>query len=193
MMTARTEYRLLNRQDNADIRLSAFGRRIGLISEEQHAAVLSKYESVNTEIKRLENTYLAPTAELCAMLESRGTTSPSSGVSLASLLRRPQVDYKCLAPFDPERPDLLSVVQREVEISVKYEGYIAKELRAADEFRRMESRAIPPDLDYEHMNGLRIEARQKLAKFRPQNIGQASRISGVSPADITALMIHLGR
>ena len=193
MMTARTEYRLLNRQDNADIRLSALGRRIGLVSEEHHAAVLFKYDSVDAEIRRLENTYLAPTDDLRIMLESRDTTSPPSGVSLASLLRRPQVDYKCLAPFDRERPELPLVVQREVEISVKYEGYIAKELRAADEFRKMESRAIPPDVDYVNMNGLRLEARQKLTKIRPQNIGQASRISGVSPADITALMIHLGK
>ena len=193
MMTARTEYRLLNRQDNADLRLSGYGRRVGLVSEERHRAVLEKYALVGSEIERLENTHTAPTEELCALCEKRGTTPPVSGVSLAALLRRPQLDYACLAPFDKDRPDLPPAVRYEVEVSVKYAGYIEKEQRAVEEFRKLESRVIPPDTDYTDMQGVRLEARQKLEKLRPQNIGQASRISGVSPADIAALMVHLGK
>lgn len=192
MMTSRSEYRLLHRQDNADLRMSPIGHRIGLVSDERYQAVLQKYETVKTEIARLEKTHIAPTPALCAMLEQRGTTPPKSGVSLAALICRPQLDYACLAPFDPDRPRLDPAVQEQAEISLKYAGYLDRQEKQLADFRRMESRELPADLDYGGIAGLRLEARQKLGQIRPANLGQASRISGVSPADITALMIHLG-
>jgi len=191
MMTARSEYRLLHRQDNADERLSAVGRRIGLVSEETHQAVLRKYELVEKELDRLEHTHLAPTPALCALLESRGTAAPLSGVSLADLLRRPQLDYEDLTSFDPERPELPAAVREQVGIRLKYDGYIRRQLRQVEEFARMEDRPLPGGLDYASIPGLRIEARQKLARLRPESFGRASRISGVSPADIAALMVYL--
>jgi len=193
MMTSRSEYRLLHRQDNADIRLSHIGRRIGLISEERYQAVLEKYKAVDEEISRLEKTHIAPTAELKSVLESLGTSAPISGVSLADLIRRPQVRYEDLTPFDRNRPDLPKAVREQVEIVLKYSGYIEKQKKQVEEFRRMESRLLPEDIDYMSLSGLRIEARQKLSKIRPLNLGQASRISGVNPADIAALMIYLER
>ncbi|MBQ6539404.1 MAG: tRNA uridine-5-carboxymethylaminomethyl(34) synthesis enzyme MnmG [Oscillospiraceae bacterium] len=191
MMTSRSEYRLLHRQDNADRRLSQIGYHIGLVSKERYEKVLEKYRMVDGEINRLEKTYIAPTDELKAMLESRGTTVPQSGTSLANLLRRPQVDYECLAPFDRFRKELPGAVREQVEISLKYEGYIEKQLKQVEDFRKMESRRLREDIDYSEIKGLRLEARQKLNKVRPRNMGQASRISGVSPADIAALMIWL--
>ncbi len=191
MMTSRSEYRLLHRQDNADIRLIEKGYRIGLVSEERYRAVLDKYKAVEGEIARLGSTYLAPSPELKAFLEARGTTAPASGASLAELLRRPQVDYASLSPFDQARPRLDRAVCEQVEISIKYEGYIKRQMKQAEEFRRMESRRLPADIDYMAIHGIRIEARQKLSKIRPENFGQASRISGVNPADIAALMVYL--
>jgi len=191
MMTSRTEYRLLHRQDNADLRLSHFGRRIGLVSEERYKAVLEKYETVQKEIERLENTYIPPTEALCEMLIGKETAAPNSGVSLATLLRRPQVEYGDLAPFDAERPELPRVVTEQVEIQLKYAGYIDRQLRQVKEFTKMDNRKLPPDIDYDAVQGLRIEARQKLKKIRPENFGQASRISGVSPADVAALMVFV--
>ena len=191
MMTSRSEYRLLHRQDNADQRLSHIGRRIGLVSEEQYQKVVEKYEAVSQEVKRLESTYLSPSEKLNALLTGRGTTPPPSGVSLAALLRRPQLDYACLAEFDPGRPTLPSAVKEQAEITIKYEGYIEKQLRQVEEFQKMESKKLPENIDYSSINGVRLEARQNLAAVRPENIGQASRISGVSPADIAALMIFL--
>ena len=191
MMTSRSEYRLLHRQDNADIRLSHIGHRVGLVSDERHAKVLEKYAQVDEEIKRLEKTFIPPSEALNAMLSARGTTMPPSGVSLASLIRRPQLDYDCIAPFDLSRPALSHAVCEQVEISIKYEGYIEKQLRQVDEFRRTESHILPPDIDYNSIRGLRLEARQKLSAIRPENLGQASRISGVSPADMAVLMISL--
>ena len=193
MMTSRSEYRLLHRQDNADQRLSGIGHRIGLVSEEQYRTVQEKYRVVETEIHRLEHTHVGPTPELQALTESRGTSLPSSGVSLADLLRRPQLDYDSLAPFDPNRPPLDKAVREQVEIQVKYAGYIEKQLRQVEEFHRMESRLLPEDLDYSAVPGLRTEACEKLSRIRPASMGQASRISGVSPADMTALMIWLSR
>lgn len=193
MMTSRTEYRLLLRQDNADIRLSEFGNRIGLVSDEQYQAVLDKYKKVEEELKRLEATFIPPTDELCEMLISKGTTAPSSGVSLANLLRRPQVDYKDIEPFDTRRPELSGDITEQVEISLKYAGYIGRQIKQVEEFARMESRRLPPDIDYDNISGIRLEARQKLKKIMPENFGQASRISGVSPADIAALMIYSER
>jgi tRNA uridine 5-carboxymethylaminomethyl modification enzyme len=191
MMTSRSEYRLIHRQDNADRRLSHIGYEIGLVSKERYDRVLEKYRQVDDEIKRLEKTYIAPTEELKEMLEARGTTAPASGVSLANLLRRPQVDYECLAPFDSGRKELPKPVREQVEISLKYQGYIEKQLRQVEDFRKMESRRLSEDIDYSEIQGLRLEARQKLGQVRPRNMGQASRISGVSPADIAALMIWL--
>ena len=191
MMTSRTEYRLLLRQDNADLRLSHYGLRIGLVSPERHQAVLDKYAAVEQELKRLESTYLAPTEELCQMLISRGTTAPNTGMSLAALLRRPQISYLDLAAFDKSRLPLPHAVTEQVEISLKYTGYIDRQSRQVKEFSKMENRRLPPDLDYNAVLGLRLEARQKLSQIRPENFGQASRISGVSPADIAALMVYL--
>ena len=191
MMTSRSEYRLLHRQDNADIRMSATGLRIGLVSPERHASVLKKYAMVEQEIRRLESTHVPPSPLRTELLEARGTSVPVSGVSLADLIRRPQLDYEYIAPLDPERPPLPHAVCEQAEISLKYEGYIKRQLRQVEEFKRMEQRALPEDIDYLSIGGLRTEARQKLDKIRPRSFGQASRISGVSPADIAALMIWL--
>jgi len=191
IMTSRSEYRLLHRQDNADQRLSHIGRRIGLISEERYAAVEEKYAAVEAERRRLENTHLPPSEALNALLRSKGTAEVISGVSVADMLRRPQIDYEDLAPLDPGRPSLPRAVWEEVSITLKYEGYINRQLRQVEEFRRMEDRRLPEGIDYEAVIGLRTEARQKLSAIRPTNFGQASRISGVSPADMAALMIYV--
>ena len=191
MMTSRSEYRLILRQDNADERLSAIGLRLGLVSQERYDAVQAKYAAIHREIARLESTHLAPSEALGALLESRGTTVAVSGVSLADLIRRPQISYADLAPFDAGRVDLPRAVTESVEINLKYEGYIRRQLRQVEEFSRMESRALPRDLDYDAVLGLRLEAREKLIAIRPENLGQAGRISGVSPADLAVLMIHL--
>ena len=191
IMTSRSEYRLLHRQDNADERLSAIGHRIGLVSDERFAAVQEKYRLVDAECARLEKTHLAPSDALAAMLTARGTAPTSSGVSLADLLRRPQITYADLTPFDPARPKLPRVVTEQAEIRLKYAGYIQRQLRQVAEFTRLEERLLPPDLDYRQVSCLRLEARQKLHDIRPASLGQASRISGVSPADIATLMVYL--
>ena len=191
MMTSRSEYRLLHRQDNADERLSAIGREIGLVSEERFRAVQEKYAAVEAEIRRLERSHLAPSAELNEMLQSRDTAAVSTGASLADLLRRPQVSYEDLAPFDPGRPALDRAVRQQAEIRLKYEGYIKRQLRQVEEARRMEEKTLPEDLDYGAIPGLRLEAREKLQKIRPRSFGQAGRISGVSPADLSVLMVYL--
>ena len=191
MMTSRSEYRLILRQDNADKRLSAMGLKLGLISPERHQRVMDKYAAVDAELARLESTHLAPTPELGDMLTALGTTPPLSGVSLADLLRRPQVDYSSLAPFDPERPKLQRAVIEQVEISLKYEGYIRRQIKQVEEFSKLESRPIPEDTDFSAIDGVRLEARQKLSKIRPRSFGEASRISGVSPADVAALMVYI--
>ena len=190
MMTSRSEYRLLHRQDNADERLSPIGHAIGLVSDETLAAVEAKYAAVEKELDRLEHAYLAPSEELDAMLLSRGTAEIRNGCSLADLLRRPQLSYADLEPFDPERPALARAVIAQVEIRMKYDGYIRRQLKQVEEARRMENRPLPADLDYDAIVGLRLEAREKLKKIRPENFGRASRISGVSPADIAVLMIY---
>ncbi len=191
MMTSRSEYRLLHRQDNADQRLCRLGHGLGLVSDERMAAVEAKYQAVADEIQRLEATHIAPTEALCDLMTKLGSTPPKSGVSLANLIRRPQVSYEDLAPFDPTRPALPRAVTEEVGICLQYEGYIQRQMRQVEEFTRMEQRKLPMDLDYETVPGLRLEARQKLNDIRPNNFGQASRISGVSPADIAALMVFL--
>ena len=191
MMTSRTEYRLLCRQDNADRRLCPVGHEIGLVSDERYRRVLDKYAAVDREIRRLEKTGAAPSPALDAMLEARGEAPARDGARLAALLRRPRVSYADLAPFDPDRPALPEEVAEQVEIALKYAGYIARQQRQVEEMRRLESRPLPAGLDYLHISVLRLEARQKLDKIRPLNLGQASRISGVSPADVAALMIWL--
>ena len=191
MMTSRSEYRLLHRQDNADQRLSGIGRELGLVSEEQYRKVLDKYAAVDAELKRLESSHVAPSEALNALLTERGTAPIATGFSLAELLRRPQIGYRDLAPFDPERPALPKAVSQQVEIRLKYDGYIKRQLRQVEEFARLEAKKLPAELDYRAITGLRLEAREKLEKIRPENFGQASRISGVSPADISVLMIWM--
>ncbi len=193
MMTSRTEYRLIHRQDNADRRLAHYGHRVGLVSAERLAQVEEKYAAVDREVKRLEHTGAPPSPALDGLLEGRGEPPCPHGARLIDLLRRPRLDYAALAPFDPERPALPPEIREQVEISVKYQGYIDRQNRQVEELRRLEGRALPPDMDYLSIQGLRLEARQKLDKIRPLNLGQASRVSGVSPADVTALMIYLER
>ena len=193
MMTSRSEYRLLLRQDNADKRLCPVGYKVGLVSGERMARVEAKYRAVDREIRRLHARGAAPSPALNALLLSKGTAPVSDGAPLAALLRRPQVGYGDLAPFDPDRPELPPEVTEQVEISIKYAGYIQRQMQEVEELHRMESRTLPPDLDYAAIQGLRLEAREKLAAVRPVSIGQAVRISGVSPADAAALMIWLER
>ena len=193
MMTSRSEYRLLLRQDNADERLCPIGYRIGLVSRERLERVEAKYAAVASEIRRLGGKGLPPSEALNNFLAARGTTPVSDGVSLLALLRRPEVHYGDLRQFDPDFPDLPEEVAEQVEIRVKYEGYIQRQLQEVVDFQKMEDHALPPALDYSAIQGLRLEAREKLQAVRPLNLGQASRISGVSPADIAALMIYLER
>ena len=191
MMTSRTEYRLLHRQDNADQRLTPIGYELGLVSKERYEAVLAKYAAVEREIKRLDHCGAPASETLNALLAEKGEPPVKNSVRLSDLLRRPRLTYDDLASVDPERPELPKAVTEQVEISIKYEGYIARQERQVAEMRRLEGKALPADMDYLSMNGLRLEARQKLDAIRPLNLGQASRISGVSPADVAALMIAL--
>ncbi len=193
MMTSRSEYRLLLRQDNADERLCAIGHRVGLISDERMAQVQEKYDAVAREIRRLERTGVGSSDALNALLTEKGTTPVTEGARLIDLLRRPQLTYADLAPFDSAAPHLSPAVREQVEISVKYEGYIRRQLKQVAEFEKLERHALPDGFDYSAIQGLRLEAREKLAEVQPRNLGQASRISGVSPADIAALMIALER
>ncbi len=193
MMTSRTEYRLIHRQDNADRRLTAYGCRVGLVSRDRLAQVEEKYAAVDREVRRLDHAGAAPSPALDEMLAGKGEPLCPHGARLGDLLRRPRVSYDDLAPFDPERPALSREIARQVEISVKYQGYIERQNRQVEEMRKLESRPLPPDVDYQSIQGLRLEARQKLDQIRPLNLGQASRISGVSPADVAALMIYLER
>ena len=191
MMTSRSEYRLLLRQDNADERLSPIGHALGLISDEAYAAVQEKYAAVRAEIRRLESSGAAPTEAVNDLLRSRGSTPISAGMPLISLLRRPELHYSDIKTISPPPASLGAAIEEEVEVSVKYAGYIERQQRQVAEFARMEERRLSPDIDYDQILGLRLEARQKLGEVRPLNLGQASRISGVSPADIAALMVWL--
>ena len=193
MMTSRTEYRLIHRQDNADRRLAAYGRRAGLVSGARLARIEEKYAAVEREIRRLEHTGAAPSPRLDGLLKEKGEPPCPHGARLIDLLRRPRLSYGDLAPFDPDRPALAAEITEQVEISVKYAGYIDRQNRQVEELRRLEDRPLPPEVDYLGIQGLRLEARQKLDKIRPLNLGQASRVSGVSPADVAALMIYLER
>ena len=190
MMTSRSEYRLLHRQDNADERLSRKGFEIGLVSEEQLHRVEEKYATVAQELERLEHVYFGPSEELNRLLEEKGTSPVKNGGSLADLIRRPQITYVDTAAFDQNRPQLSPAVIQQVEIRLKYDGYIHRQLKQIEEFTRLEARQLPPDLNYNEIVGLRLEAREKLNRIRPDNFGQAGRISGVSPADIAVLMIY---
>ena len=189
MMTSRSEYRLLHRQDNADERLCAIGVRIGLVSREKLLRVEEKYAAVEREMKRLETSYLAPSDELNALLKSKNSTEVKSGVSLAELLRRPGIEYADLASVDRDRPELPKAVCAQAELRLKYDGYIKRQLKQVEEFSKMEQRLLPENIDYDKIEGLRLEAREKLKAIRPHSFGQASRISGVSPADIGVLMM----
>lgn len=191
MMTSRSEYRLLLRQDNAEERLTPIGYEIGLISEERYQHYQLRQNQKEQEIKRLEHQTVAPSDSLNEMLVKVGTAPLSTGAKLADLIRRPQVSYEMLAPFDPNRPDLERMVAEQVEIAIKYEGYIKKQLEQVEHMRALERKPLPQTIDYRGIEGLRLEAREKLEKVRPLNIGQASRISGVSPADISVLLIYL--
>ena len=191
IMTSRSEYRLLHRQDNADQRLTHIGAKVGLVPADRLAAVEAKYDAVRREVNRLESNGVPASDALNAMLAARDSAPVTNSARLADLLRRPQVSYADIAPFDPDRPDLPEAVTTEVEIQIKYAGYLARQQKQVEEFRKEEARLLPPDMDYNAIHGLRLEARQKLSQIRPMSIGQAGRISGVSPADIAVLLIYL--
>ncbi len=191
MLTSRAEYRLLLRQDNADLRLTPKGYEIGLISEERYKKFLEKKENIEKEIERINSVNIAPTKEINEYLEKNGSQLLTTGIKLAELIRRPELCYEELAPFDKERPELEKTHWQQAEIAVKYEGYIKRQFEQVERFSKNEKKMIPQDIDYSKVYGLRTEARQKLEKMRPENIGRASRISGVSPADIGVLLIYL--
>lgn len=191
MMTSRSEFRLILRQDNADERLTPKGYELGLISEERYQAFLLKMEQIRAEKERISSVTVSPSAELNELLVSRGTTPVQTGVRLDDLLRRPQLSYADLAPFDTERPDLPDAVTEQAEIQLKYAGYIKKQMAEVEEMHRLERQQIPADIPYEKIDGLRLEAREKLRRVQPENVGQASRISGVNPADVSALLIWI--
>ncbi|MBR4769014.1 MAG: tRNA uridine-5-carboxymethylaminomethyl(34) synthesis enzyme MnmG, partial [Lachnospiraceae bacterium] len=193
MMTSRAEYRLLLRQDNADIRLTPLGHEIGLISEERYQRFNEYLEAVRNECARLNETRVGDTEEIRSFLKPYGANDLKSGASLAELIRRPELSYEAVAPIDHGRPDLPKRVREEVNIEIKYAGYIARQNVSVAAFQKMENHAIPQDIDYDDVPSLRIEARQKLKKIRPSSVGQASRIAGVSPADVSILMVYLKR
>ncbi len=191
MMTSRAEYRLLLRQDNADLRLTQLGHEIGLISEERYNNFLDKKSKIEKEIERLNTTNIKPTQELNEFLKNNNTSEVFGGVKLSELLKRPELNYELLSEFDIDRPNLDKTIWKEAEIMIKYDGYIKLEEKQVENFKKLEKKLIPEDIDYNSIKGLRIEATQKLNKYRPYSIGQASRISGVSPADISVLLIYL--
>ena len=192
MMTSRAEYRLLLRQDNADLRLTKLGYEIGLIDEERYRRLLEKERMIDDEIRRVEHTNIGTSEKVQSLLESFGSTPLTSGTTLAELIRRPELSYEKLSPIDEKRPELPYDVKEQVDINIKYDGYIKRQMRQVEQFRKMEKKKIPDDIDYDEIQSLRIEARQKLKQIRPASIGQASRISGVSPADISVLLVYLG-
>lgn len=191
MMTSRSEYRLVLRQDNADIRLTPIGREIGLVDDTRWAHFEARQQAREAELKRLHDTVLSPTAAVNELLVSRGTTPLVTGARLTELIKRPQLDYAALAPVDPDRPELPTLVIEQLEVELKYEGYLRRQEADIAEMRRLENRLLPPDTDYNTIRGLRLEAAEKLQKVRPRNLGQAGRISGVGPADIAVLIVWL--
>ena len=190
MMTSRSEYRLLLRQDNADERLTPIGYKVGLISEERYQKLLKKLDDVKEEIKRLESVILPPSVAN-PVLEKNGTSPVATGIRLSEMIKRPQLDYEKIAEVDFDRPNLPYEITEQAEIKLKYKGYIERQLIQVEQFKKMEGKLLPKDCDYSKIYGLRIEARQKLEKIKPANLGQASRISGVSPADVSVLIIWL--
>ena len=193
MMTSRSEYRLILRQDNADERLTPIGYEVGLISEERYQNFLRKREMIEAEIKRIRKKSVSPTAELNAMLESRGTAAISTGMKMSELMKRPQISYDDLAPFDPDRQPLPYEVKEQVDLRIEYDGYIARQLMEVEHVRKLEEKKLPDNVDYKDVGGLSLEAIEKLNRVKPENIGQASRISGVSPADVSVLIIWLSK
>lgn len=193
MMTSRSEYRLLLRQDNADIRLTPYGHEIGLISDERYQKFLNKMQLIKDEMKRAAQTTIHVSEDLQKLLVSHETAPMNKGMKLIELIKRPQISYDDLAPFDTERPDLPPEIFEQVEIELKYEGYIKRQQAQINEMRRLEVKLLPKDIDYNAIDGLRLEAREKLSKIRPHSVGQASRISGVSPSDISVLLIYLAK
>ena len=191
MMTSRAEYRLLLRQDNADLRLTKKGYEVGLISEERYQALLRKEKEIEEEIKRVEHTNIGANEKVQAFLEKHGSTLLKSGTTLGELIRRPELSYEELAEIDENRPELRADVQEQVNIEIKYEGYIQRQKRQVEQFKKLETKKIPKDIDYDDVYSLRLEAKQKLKEYEPTSIGQASRISGVSPADISVLLVYL--
>ena len=191
MMTSRAEYRLLLRQDNADLRLTQIGHEIGLISDERYKKFKEKEQNINNEIKRLKELTVRPTKEVNEILKNNGTSKLTTGTKMAELLKRTELDYEKLAPIDEERPKLTKQEKEEVEIQIKYEGYIKMQEAQVEKFKKLETKILPENIDYENIKGISLEARQKLNKFKPRSIGQASRISGVSPADISVLLVYL--
>ena len=191
MMTSRAEYRLLLRQDNADLRLRKKGYEVGLISQEQYDALLRKEKMIKEEIERLKSINVGANKEIQAFLEKNGSTTLKTAATLAELMCRPELNYQLLAEIDPERIELPNDVIEQVEIEIKYEGYIVRQIRQVEQYRKMEKKQIPEDIDYDAVSSLRLEARQKLKMFKPVSVGQASRISGVSPADISVLLVYL--
>ena len=193
MMTSRAEYRLLLRQDNADLRLTDIGYETGLISEDRYAHFKEKRAMIEAEIKRVKKINLAPTEEVNALLEAKNSSPLETGIKMADVIKRPEMDYDSLAAIDPERPSLSEEVREQVNIQIKYEGYIERQLKQVEQFKKLEAKRIPEDIDYSEVMGLRIEARQKLEAVRPVSIGQAGRISGVSPADVNMLLVHMAK
>lgn len=193
MMTSRAEYRLLLRQDNADLRLTKYGYEVGLIDEERYQGLEKKQKQIEKEVLRVKEKTIGATKEVQKLLEELGSTPLKSGTTLAELITRPELSYDVLAPVDGERPVLPADVTEQVEIELKYEGYIKRQLSQVAQFKKMEHKKIPESIDYDAIPSIRIEARQKLKQVRPENVGQASRISGVSPADISVLLVYLGR
>ncbi|GAE89241.1 tRNA uridine 5-carboxymethylaminomethyl modification enzyme GidA [Acetivibrio straminisolvens JCM 21531] len=191
MMTSRAEYRLLLRQDNADLRLTPIGYEVGLISEERYKKFEEKRRLIEEEIERVKRTNIAPTEKVINFLKKYNSTPIKSGVKLADLLRRPELDYETLGEIDENRPNLTFAVREQVSISIKYEGYIKRQMQQVEQFKKLEEKKLDKDIDYDEINGLRLEARQKLNKIKPESVGQASRISGVSPADISVLLVYL--
>ena len=191
MMTSRAEYRLLLRQDNADLRLTKIGYEAGLIDEARYQRLLEKEEQIQKEIERVETVHVGTTEEVQGLLESYGSTPLVSGASLADLIRRPELSYEILAPVDKKRPELKYDVVEQVNINIKYDGYIKRQKKQVEQFKKLEKKRIPADINYEEVQSLRLEAKQKLSQIRPASIGQASRISGVSPADISVLLVYL--
>ena len=193
MMTSRAEYRLLLRQDNADLRLTEIGYEVGLVSEERYQKVQEKKQLIETEVQRIKEIAIGANKKTQEVLERYNSAPLNSGTTLAELIRRPELDYEKLLDLDVEHPDLPQDVVEQINIEIKYEGYIARQQKQVENFRRVEQRKLDENIDYQSISGLRLEAGQKLNKFKPHSIGQASRISGVTPADISVLLVYLSK